>query len=251
MSPRKPVAYVYIRVSASRPRAAQENRAVDYYDTYLASQGLLWGGVFVDGGEPSDLVDRPAGSALLLRLRPGDHVVTEDLSRLFTRQADGATTLETWAGDGIFLHTVREGLDTSKEGGVDLSYLLWVFVEWGRELLAERFRAVHQRRRAKGIPFYGYPPLGQKFVGRKGDRRLVPDPKELAQIQEIVRLHDEEGYTLQQIHLMFLRDGVRRSRGKPWGRIHLGRAYALGKGGQGPGRGRKPAGKGKRDGTAP
>jgi DNA invertase Pin-like site-specific DNA recombinase len=244
MSTLKPVAYSYVRSAAGRPREVQEGVTRAYYRDVLATPGVLWGGVFVDGGEAADLLDRPAGSALLSRLRPGDHVIAEDLSRLFTRQADGATTLESWADRGIYLHTVREGLDTSTEGGQGVAYLLWVFVEWGRELLAERFRGIHQRRRAKGIPFYGLPPLGQKFVGRAGERRLVPDPKELAQIQEIVRLHDEEGYTLQQIHLMFLRDGVRRSRGKPWGRIHLGRAYALGKGGQGPGRGRKPEVKG-------
>lgn len=199
----------------------------DYYKARLQARPTDWGGVYADAATSSDipLVDRPAGRKLHERLRPGDHVVIVDLDRAFRNFREAVDQLSKWHEQGIVVHVVSKGIDTSTEVGIlILSILAWV-AQVEKAMIRERTRRAAKLRKARsGLTnqFAGY---GFRVEGIKGHRRIVADPKERAVMERIVVLHDVEHYRFEDIWLLFIKENIRTRKGKPWSKDRIFRAW--------------------------
>jgi hypothetical protein len=87
--------------------------------------------------------------------------------------------------------------------------------ERAREIAKARYAEC--RRQGKAI---GRAPLGKKWAGPYGQRRLVDDKPELATMKTIRELC-EAGRTLDEIYWILLSKGIRRRNGSEWGRTTI------------------------------
>ena len=119
--PRGPIAWGYSRVSTAgqaefgKSLEMQREKLKGYYDKNLAGQAV-WGDVFVDAGRTAGkkngvsgktkLANRPAGSQLVARLRPGDpgRAVTA-----VSRRAGGRAARDVAGGSSDSRGTPRRG----------------------------------------------------------------------------------------------------------------------------------------------
>jgi DNA invertase Pin-like site-specific DNA recombinase len=85
--------------------------------------------------------DRPGLLALLAFLRDGDVVVVTDLSRLGRSLSSVIRTVEDLRARGIFIRSLKEGIDTSTSTGRMLAGIFASLAEYERELNHERVRA--------------------------------------------------------------------------------------------------------------
>src|SRR5262249_37563735 len=101
-------------------------------------------------------------------------------------------------------------------------------------LTRKRTKRILQKVKADGGAVNQHAGYGWKLVTvvakGKRQRRRVPDEEEREQIAEIVRLHEREGKTLEQVYLHFVRRGERTRAGKRWSYDRVKRAYAAAKG---------------------
>jgi DNA invertase Pin-like site-specific DNA recombinase len=107
-------------------------------------QGLLQGGIFQDPETSSatPLVRRQAGRELILRLRPGDHLVITSFDRAFRNFGEAVHWTERWLKHGITLHILRcRGIDTATPMGRAFLRMMAVFAELERDMIRERTRA--------------------------------------------------------------------------------------------------------------
>lgn len=240
----KPVAYGYGRISkgagpGEKEKLSPESQKAEHkkwFDYKLAPKGVLWGGSYMDVEKAKGKKDgvsgrtpfkcRPAGSVLHARLRRGDHVIFTDLSRGFRRFKDAIDTLETWHEQGVVIHFTRDGISTDNGMGLAMLRLMAVFVEWERQMIAERTReALKQRRRDGKAAAGGRPALGRKYEGRAGSRRQVEDAEERGLMARIVEAHDEKGLSFDDIYFAFLKANIRTRENKPWSKMRIHRGY--------------------------
>lgn len=238
--PRGPIAWGYSRVSTAgqaefgKSLEMQREKLKGYYDKNLAGQAV-WGDVFVDAGRTAGkkngvsgktkLANRPAGSQLVARLRPGDHVIVNDISRAWRSFRDAVDCMEGWIDKKIVLHIVREGVNTSTVYGQTFVRLMAIFAQVHREMISEQTKEVMKDRRAKGKMVGGVPGYGLRYEGVKGHRRLVPDERELDAMATIVRMHDVEHMDFDQIYFAMLKANIRTRGDEPWSRSRIWRAY--------------------------
>jgi DNA invertase Pin-like site-specific DNA recombinase len=235
-----PVAYGYARVSTAgqaefgKSLEVQRERLKAYYDKTLAG-AALWGDVFVDSERgkgkkngvsgKTRMANRPAGSELIKRLRPGDHVIINDISRAWRSFRDAVNCMEEWIEKGIVLHIVREGVNTSTVYGQTFVRLMAIFAQVHREMISEQTKEVMRARKKSGKMVGGVPGYGLRYEGIKGHRRLVPDERELDAMSMIARMHDVENMEFDQIYFALLKANVRTREDKPWSRSRIWRAY--------------------------
>src|SRR5262245_8082073 len=148
------VCHAYVRVPAvdegdeALSLETQSRELRDYFDRHLQHKGVLWGGVFADGGPSTrvNLADRPAGKRLVERITRGDHLVAVSLSRLFQGYSDALDRLSRWLEAGVTAHLVREGLVLSGTAGEDTLRALAALEGLHRSRAAEA-AALAQRKR--------------------------------------------------------------------------------------------------------
>jgi len=238
---RKPVGYGYVRVSTAGQ--ADDGHSIECQKSmvskYMADHlpmGTSDGGIFIDKttGDRSGVsgrvpfARRPAGGELAARVRTGDHVVMLDIARGFRSFRDAVATLEDWIERGVTVHLVRDKITTGTAPGRLYIRLMAQFAQAEREMIAERTREVMQFRKAQGRAA-GAPGLGQRYDGPKGQKRLVWDDREVDAMHQVVRLHEEEGKTFDQIWLAFMAAGILTGKGKKWSRPRIYRAYLAAK----------------------
>lgn len=233
---RIPIAYGYGRVTSHRQKesglslAEQRDRLERYYKFKLEPDGLRWGGSFIDGGISAykkPLAQRKAGGELLARLKPGDHIIITRLDRAFRRVADASARFEQWRTQGLTVHVLDLGVDTSTSTGRMLIHILASIAEFERELASERTAAVIARRKPRrpDAPKNQNVGYGFKLVGAIGRKRVVPDKDERRLMAAIVELHDEKQLDFQRIYFEFLRRGFKRKDGREWSLTRIKRAY--------------------------
>jgi DNA invertase Pin-like site-specific DNA recombinase len=237
---RGPVAFGYARVSTQgqaefgKSLEMQREKVKAYYDKNLADVAL-WGDIFVDSEKTKGknngvsgktlLANRPAGSALVARLRPGDHVIINDISRAWRSFKDAVACMEAWIDKKIVLHIVREGVNTQTVYGQTFVRLMAIFAQVHREMISEQTKEVMRNRKAAGKLICGVPGYGERYEGIKGHRRLVADERELDAMDTIVRMHEVENMDFDQIYFAFIKANVRTREDKPWSRSRVWRAY--------------------------
>lgn len=94
--------------------------------------------------------DRPGLVALLDHVRPGDTVVVVALDRLGRSLSGVIATIETLSEAGVFLRSLREGIDYSTPTGKMLAGIFAALAGYERELMHERAAAAQAAARARG-----------------------------------------------------------------------------------------------------
>jgi len=94
--------------------------------------------------------DRPGLVALLDHVRGGDVVVVVALDRLGRSLSGVIRTLETLAGTGVLLRSLREGIDYSTPTGRMLAGIFAALASYERELMHERAAAARVAAQARG-----------------------------------------------------------------------------------------------------
>lgn len=206
----------------------QAERGQHYFTNNLAAKGLTFGGFYLDqavsSSKPLDV--RPYGAALLRDLERDDVIVMTDIDRAFRSFGEAVAWLERWREQGIAVHVIERGLDTSTDVGVlILSILAWVGQTEKRLIKERTARAMKHVKKRPGQLTNGKVPLGFRVTGQAGHRKLVPDELEQQQMAEIVRRHDVLGEDFTTVYFAFLQGGVKTRDGGAWSRSRIFRAY--------------------------
>lgn len=217
--------YGYARVSTAGQRDHGVSLPVqrDSIESYVrARAGRDPDDIFVDGGRSAfrtPLDRRPDGGArLVAALRPGDQVVTHDLTRAFRNAPEAMTWHRAWAGRDIGLHIVNFGgnsLDATSAVGRAVFGVVAVFGEFDSAQKGEKIRDVKSWMRAQGLLTNGVAGWGFK-PARRGKGKLassiaVPDPEQRAIMAKLLEWR-EMGLALRQIRTHLIRHAIRNPR---------------------------------------
>jgi DNA invertase Pin-like site-specific DNA recombinase len=164
------------------------------------------------------LADRPGGAQLLARTRDGAlGVAAVKLDRLFRDALDCLATIKVWNAQGVGLHLLDLGVDTTTAQGKAFLTNAAAYAELERNLIAERTREALKQVRAQGGVLGG-----DGFGWRRADatdasgRRVIElVPEEFSTLVECRTLRDM-GWTLQRIADKFNGEGRRTKRGGKW-----------------------------------
>jgi putative DNA-invertase from lambdoid prophage Rac len=186
--------YGYARVSKLRQSDEGESLETQQRQIsgYATMHGLTLDEMFVERGVSGSkpLAGRPEGSKLLALLKPGDVVITPKLDRMFRSALDALDVLGKLKQQGVSLHMIDLGGDTTGNGVSKLVFtILSAVAEAERDRIRERIAEVKQDQRRRGEFLGGIAPYGFNRVGRSG---LEPIPEKQRFIQLMVRLRTAE-----------------------------------------------------------
>lgn len=138
----------------------------------------------VSGGKA--FATRPAASELMAALEPGDTVIITKMDRAFRDLADAIETLKLFRARGVDLHLLDLGGSVTSPGVAELVFgIMAAIAQFDRHRIRERIQDVRDDKHTRGIYGGGRRPFGYAIEGDGKERRLVPDPAELAAIGEM------------------------------------------------------------------
>src|SRR6202158_5522213 len=148
-----------------------------------------------DGGLSGATMDRPALQQLLAEIQAGrvDIVVVYKVDRLTRSLADFAKIVEIFDAKGASFVSVTQQFNTTTSMGRLTLNVLLSFAQFEREVTGERIRDKIAASKKKGMWMGGLVPLGYDLE----DRKLVPNPKEVALVSKIFSLYLEMGCVRQ------------------------------------------------------
>jgi putative DNA-invertase from lambdoid prophage Rac len=162
----------YARVSTARQ--ANEGESLDVQrrmiEGYAHMHGLKLDEIVVEEGVSGSvpLNDRPAGSAMLSKLKAGDIVIAAKLDRCFRSALDALNVVEQLKARGVKLHLLDLGGDIAGNGLSKLFLTIAAaFAEAERDRIRERITNVKQDQKARGRYLGGKVPFGYR-VGNDG-----------------------------------------------------------------------------------
>lgn len=123
---------------------------------------------------------RPELDKVRLRMREGDIVVVESLSRLGRSTRDLLNLLDEFDGKGVQLVSLKESIDTATPTGKLLVTVLSAISQFERDLIVQRTEEGLKAARARG---------------RKGGRPKTDDKV----LQRAVKLYQTKAYTAREI----------------------------------------------------
>lgn len=124
--------------------------------------------------------DRPELSRLLDKVRPGDTIVVESLSRLGRSTKDLLALVEQFDRQGIIFVSLKESIDISTPTGKLLLTVLSALCQFERDLTVQRTNEGLQAARARG---------------RKGGR----PPKDKKTVAKALKLYDAQTHSVAEI----------------------------------------------------
>jgi site-specific DNA recombinase len=140
-------------------------------------------------------MERPALKQLLADIdgRKVDVVVVYKVDRLTRSLADFARIVQVFDSDNVsFVSVTQQFNTTSSMGRLTLNVLL-SFAQFEREVTGERIRDKIAASKRKGMWMGGRVPLGYDLK----DRKLIVNPAEAKQVQEIFRAYMEVGCVMK------------------------------------------------------
>ncbi len=143
---------IYARVSTSDKDQDPETQLIPLRE-FVASQGWISAGEFVDHASATDLRGRTAWRGLLDQAarHKVDLVLLWRIDRGFRSVFDAATTLERLRGWKVGLRSYSEPwLDTTSPFGEALYYITVAYAQLERGIISERVRAGMDRARRQG-----------------------------------------------------------------------------------------------------
>jgi len=212
-------AAIYARVSTQEQAVegtSLENQS-DQLTNYCKAQGWDIVQKYVDPGYTGKDGNRPGLQHLLADAKLGlfEKVVVFKLDRLARKLRLLLEIEEKLKDDNVYLHSVKETLDTSTPIGRTVFQMLGLVSEWERETIIERTRAGRLQRYKEGCWSSGYPPFGYSY-NRKTKKLGIDKPKAMI----IRRIFQEyaSGKSMIKIATMLNdeRIATRRKDGKGW-----------------------------------
>lgn len=180
----------YVRVSTAEQ--ASNGASLDAQRSQIAGYAMMKGwelsAVFVEAGVSGStpLAERPEGARLLASLRKGDAIITPKLDRMFRNASDALTTLEELKAETVSLHMIDLGGDVTANGISKLVFtILSAVAENERDRIRERIRDVKRDLASKGVFSGGRRQFGFDIVTIDGEKRLVPNDAEQAQLAQM------------------------------------------------------------------
>src|SRR6202040_891452 len=147
--------------------------------------------LYDDGGFSGGTMERPALKKLIADIEAGqiDVVVVYKVDRLTRALSDFAKLVEVFDRRGVSFVSITQQFNTiTSMGRLTLNVLL-SFAQFEREVTGERIRDKIAASKKKGMWMGGLVPLGYDLE----DRKLVPNPKEVALVSKIFSLYVEMG----------------------------------------------------------
>ena len=186
-----------------------------------------------DGGISGASLERPALKLLLRDIEAGsvDIVVVYKVDRLTRSLTDFSKLVDLFDKHAVSFVSVTQQFNTTNSMGRLTLNVLLSFAQFEREVIGERIRDKVAQSKAKGIWMGGPVPLGYDL----GDRELLVNPEEAAQVREIYQVYVESG-SVRALQRALARRGItskvrhqkngRTTGGKPLSRGHLYRLLA-------------------------
>lgn len=171
--------------------------------------------VFADIGVSGSMAleQRPAGAALVAKLRKGDVLIVAKLDRAFRDAADALVKVKEWKKAGVSLILADMGTEPVNENGTSQLFftVLAGFAEWERTRILERTDDGRQAKKAAGGHIGGSAPFGFDKVGAGKDARLIPNAAQQSAIATIVEAR-AAGFSLRNVaELVEQKHGLRVS----------------------------------------
>lgn len=203
---RQAACYGYYRVSAVEqvdgfsPEGQQ--RLIRDYHKRISTLPPLAEPMFGDLGESAYKVPfgmRPASSALLKHMKPGDHVIFAFHDRAFRNMLDFAQTMDRWQKQSVTVHFQNLGFDSSSPMGRLMLSILIGFAEFEPQMLSQRMKMMYLQKMRTGVPWTHIgarkggafkTPLGFKEVETKHGIRWRVNWPELIGLYRIVQLKE-------------------------------------------------------------
>jgi hypothetical protein len=209
---------------------AQEAALFRHWSEQFRPLGFTLAPVHHDGAEslPLRFGSRPFGFRLFLLADTGDVIVFPDLRVVGPRITDMVSAINAPLCRGIRVIVLNQGIDTATA-----EVTLRALADFERTVRSERVRGAVAKKRAAGKMVNGSAPPGWKVVGRAGARKMVQCPFELPTVDRIRRWNDE-GLSLDEIHLRLLSEGARRRNGEEWSRTTIWRLLEDNRAGRSP-----------------
>jgi DNA invertase Pin-like site-specific DNA recombinase len=217
-----PTAWAYIRETAQQSTDDQWAAIVDYSDRVLEPRGIQLEECYFDlpaSARHENFLGRSRSWECIAECQPGDCIVVVSLGNAFRNHDDFIAAEAALTDRGIELHIAGGASSESILDPRIRAELLTVLAVAEKERASEtaKERYAECRRQGKAI---GRAPLGMKWAGPRGHRRLVPDRHDRA-IMQSIRNAAEAGGSLDEIFWILLCRGVRRSSGREWGRTTI------------------------------
>lgn len=215
-------AHMYVRQSALSDLDAQKVAIMSLYEHVLVPAGYTLGFLFTDppAQRNKPFLHRDGAVQFLGECREDEVLIVASLANAFTNHADFVKTCERLESRGVTLHVASEN-DPPVNGAI---------ADMRAELLADLARAETQRASERAIERFekcrrqgkaiGKPPLGMKWAGAFGRRRLVPDKKDGA-VMDRIRQMASRGMSLDRIYFALLASRITRSNGREWSRTTI------------------------------
>jgi DNA invertase Pin-like site-specific DNA recombinase len=160
-------------------RVSKTDQNLDRQIDLLREHGVQEDHLVVDKFSGSTLA-RPAFEELRKRLRTGDTVITESLSRLSRTTKDLLKVIEEWQAKGITYMSIKESLDFSTSTGKLILSVMASISEFERNVIRERVMEGLVSARARG-----------RVGGRK--------PTDAKKVQMAIQLYESKNHTLAEI----------------------------------------------------
>jgi len=185
---------------------AQVDRCKAFAESSLP--GLKYGGCIVDRRKSAYKIRffrRAGGQELRKKLCRGDHLIIDKVDRIWRDVYDFSEVMQVLQREGVIVHFENLGGRAIDMSNPAEAYMMTVFVagaQFQSGMTSERGKAHKARMREQGR-WLGNPTklMGRmkKYVGRIA--YCVWDPYERWLMGEVVRLHDEQGQTIEQIRV--------------------------------------------------
>lgn len=141
---------------------------------------------------------RPAGKALLERLKPGDDVIFYRLDRAWRNPGEAVDTCQRLKERGVYVHFTAEGIRTDTAVGEEWIGLLASVAHLESVMRSRRVREAHARCRSNGRPI-GQIPKGFKSKQVNDKQKLVLDHKAAVRLVAIWLLREEMELSSKEI----------------------------------------------------
>ena len=135
----------YLRVSTGQQSIDQQHDAI-------GAAGITPDRVFTDTASGRTGSNRPAWTECMGYLREGDQLVVVAVDRLGRSVREVATALHELTSRGVYVRSLREGVDTSTPMGRAVTSIMATIAELELELGKERRAASREARITRGLP---------------------------------------------------------------------------------------------------
>jgi DNA invertase Pin-like site-specific DNA recombinase len=135
----------YLRVSTGP-------QSIDQQHDGIGAAGITPDRIFTDTATGRAGSDRPGWAECMGWLRHGDQLVVVAVDRLGRSVREVATALHELASRGVYVRSLREGVDTSTPTGRAVTSIMATIAELELELGKERRAASREARIARGLP---------------------------------------------------------------------------------------------------